>query len=1694
MPPEPLPWDRKDFFKERKHERSESLGTAPRWRESSSSHHGGSRSFPRWGSADFRRPPGHGKQGGWHLFPDESGHAYMPSRSADKFSEDDGGRRSVFRGDGKYSRSYRDNRVSFAQRDWKSGHSWETSNGSLHTPSRPNDMSSNNPRSVDVVTYTPPHSDPGNAWDSRQLHLKDQHEKVNGVDGLNTGQKCDGENPLGCLEWKPLKWSRSGSLSSRGSGLSHSSSSKSMGGVDSNEAKVGSVSVNVINSVQSPSGDAAVCANSTAPSEEMTSRKKPRLGWGEGLAKYEKKKVEGPDEVASRNGLEVCHSLGVNVADKSPRVVGFSDCASPATPSSVACSSSPGVEEKSFVKNINVDNEVNNLCESPGPASQNRQEGVVFNLEKLDMSSVHTLGHSLAEFLQSDDASSVDYSFVRSTAINKLILLKDDALKALEVTEMEIDKLENELKLLTSDSRNNCLCTASSSSPSAEGKAGTLEDKYDASNLITRPAPLQIVSAGDVDRGGLPPCNGDLEERHANIKDEDVDSPGTVTSKFVEPTAHATVPASSNVFSQSKCSEDLNAMQSTGNERDQSVFDSLIARTGVDNSTVVDGMKDNSVNDVSALSSENMLCQSILTANKEAASKASEALLMLLPRNEAKVILGGADVTCDPSDSSIKEKFAMRKRLSMFKERAITLKFKALHHLWKEDMRLPSLRKSRVKSQKKFESSLRIILNGYQKHRSSIRSHFSSPVGNLSLVPTKEVVSYASKLLSDPQAVCYRSNLKMPAMILDEREKTASSFISNNGLVEDPCAFEKERAVINPWTPEEREIFLDKLAAFGKDFRKIASFLDHKTTADCVQFYYKNRKSDCFERTKKKLEFGKQGKSFSNNTYLVTSAKKWNREMNTVSLDVLGDASLLAAQSEGKILEPKMFSGMFSLGGCSNSRLSEGDCGVLERTSSLDTLGSDREAVAADVLAGICGSFSSEAMSSCITSSHDPGELKNQKADAVTKRPLPSDVMENLEDETCSGESCGEMEPSDWTDEEKAALVQAVSSYGKDFAMISRCVRTRSVDQCKVFFSKARKCLGLDVMHPQAGPTCSPPTDDDNGGVDSDVDDTCALGNRSAVCSDKAGSKMEELPLSVMTRAEDDVSDPLTTLDLQNEANRSENVRMDVEEEVKGVEGSFCDTSKYGPMLVEAHVYHVSEQAGPEESAAPVTGAEVGSSTGLGTPSEPKSVQEDSHPSSSSSPSVVEEPLLAKKGENNRNDGSGTQCVVQVRDAGVDTSNPDVGMGGVLGFNLNSDSKGSMLDSVETPSFKPLPQEKAATTCQSEHRSTLDRVSSGGFDLSVSAEKLGFAGIGHSLNGMESSQILRGYPIQVPTEEMNRDSSHCPEFLDSQSLPKSDSSFTAQCMPSLQDCFLRKCSTANSHSSVSEHPLGKQSSNQRSSLPNSHVQSSTETDKPSGTGDFKLFGQILSNPPPQQKPNSNNHESDEKGPLQTKFTVSSSSSTPTSSLNGDGSSTMLKYDRNGYMGLSNIPLRSYGFWDGSKIQTGFSTLPDSSLLLAKYPAAFSNYPVSASKVDPQPLHAAVSKTSDLNGFTAKELSNGNGAMDYQVFRARDSASKVQPFTLEMKQRQDNTYPDLPRCNGFEAISGIQQPAVGMIAMNVVGRGVLVGGPCNGVSDPVTAIKMHYAQSEQLGGGAGGVGTGNITREDELWRGKGDVGR
>jgi nuclear receptor co-repressor 1 len=276
---------------------------------------------------------------------------------------------------------------------------------------------------------------------------------------------------------------------------------------------------------------------------------------------------------------------------------------------------------------------------------------------------------------------------------------------------------------------------------------------------------------------------------------------------------------------------------------------------------------------------------------------------------------------------------------------------------------------------------------------------------------------------------------------------------------------------------------------------------------------------------------------------------------------------------------------------------------------------------------------------------------------------------------------------------------------------------------------------------------------------------------------------------------------------------------------------------------------------------------------------------------------------------------------------------------------------------------------------------------------------------------------------------------------------------------------------------------------------------SSDSEKTSGNGDvkLKLFGKILTNPSSTQKPNLITKRSEENGTSHPKLSNKTSNLKFTGHQNSDGNLKILKFDRSDYVGLENVPVMSYAYWGGNGIQSrqpGLSSVPDSSFLLAKYPAAFSNYPIPSSKLEQQPLQAFAKNSerhltgaSSSSSFIARDNNGSNAMLDYQMFRSRDGP-QMQPFIVDVKHRQD-VFSEMQRRNSFEAISSLQQQGRGMMGMNGVGRpGILVGGSCSGVSDPVAAIKMHYSNSDNKYGGQ----NGSIVRDDESWGGKGDLGR
>lgn len=150
-------------------------------------------------------------------------------------------------------------------------------------------------------------------------------------------------------------------------------------------------------------------------------------------------------------------------------------------------------------------------------------------------------------------------------------------------------------------------------------------------------------------------------------------------------------------------------------------------------------------------------------------------------------------------------------------------------------------------------------------------------------------------LMKNPHMEALRPVLKMPPMILDDKERAVHRFVSKNALVEDPIAVEMERKTLNLWTAGERKIFTEKFAVHDKNFKEIASYLQHKTTADCVEYYYRNKKSEVFGKSphglqlKNRWDYTKTSSAFLTPT---TARIKRNHEADCARIDTLNAVNL----------------------------------------------------------------------------------------------------------------------------------------------------------------------------------------------------------------------------------------------------------------------------------------------------------------------------------------------------------------------------------------------------------------------------------------------------------------------------------------------------------------------------------------------------------------------------------------------------------------------------------------------------------------------------------------------------------------------------------------------------------------------------------------------------------------------------------
>ncbi|SPO24893.1 uncharacterized protein UTRI_01398_B [Ustilago trichophora] len=99
--------------------------------------------------------------------------------------------------------------------------------------------------------------------------------------------------------------------------------------------------------------------------------------------------------------------------------------------------------------------------------------------------------------------------------------------------------------------------------------------------------------------------------------------------------------------------------------------------------------------------------------------------------------------------------------------------------------------------------------------------------------------------MQDPNMRAARTTATAPDMYIDPDSDHLMKlrYDDINGFVADPLAFYLDEFDPDVWSEEEKAIFARRYALWPKQFGKIAQALPHKTPAQCVRYYYLNKKA-----------------------------------------------------------------------------------------------------------------------------------------------------------------------------------------------------------------------------------------------------------------------------------------------------------------------------------------------------------------------------------------------------------------------------------------------------------------------------------------------------------------------------------------------------------------------------------------------------------------------------------------------------------------------------------------------------------------------------------------------------------------------------------------------------------------------------------------------------------------------------------
>jgi nuclear receptor co-repressor 1 len=147
-----------------------------------------------------------------------------------------------------------------------------------------------------------------------------------------------------------------------------------------------------------------------------------------------------------------------------------------------------------------------------------------------------------------------------------------------------------------------------------------------------------------------------------------------------------------------------------------------------------------------------------------------------------------------------------------------------------------------------------------------------------------------------------RKSSIVPPILYDSWQRKHQYFNQNDLVKGDTGAFYKERAKMPYWSADEKQIFIDKFTQSPKNFGYISSFLENKTTEQCVQFYYMTKKTENYKNLLRKQSQANKRRAKQNTTTMTTTTVTSSTTIETTLVTKVTSSNTIVSSTSQQIL------------------------------------------------------------------------------------------------------------------------------------------------------------------------------------------------------------------------------------------------------------------------------------------------------------------------------------------------------------------------------------------------------------------------------------------------------------------------------------------------------------------------------------------------------------------------------------------------------------------------------------------------------------------------------------------------------------------------------------------------------------------------------------------------------------------------